>query len=65
MNGCGCRETKDGSLDSLAPPRKQKLGVWNLLAFCLFEMTGGRGFAPNERAANGWMWTRVTKGWVS
>jgi hypothetical protein len=25
------------------------------LAFCVFEMTRGRGFAPNERVANEWM----------
>ncbi len=31
------------------------------LAFCVFDLTRGRGFAPNERAANEWMRWRETK----
>jgi hypothetical protein len=31
------------------------------LAFCVFEMTRGRGFAPNSRAANEWMRGSETK----
>jgi hypothetical protein len=34
------------------------------LAFCVFEMTSGRGFAPNVRAANEWMCGTVTKVWM-
>jgi Tfp pilus assembly protein PilF len=36
-----------------------------LLAFCVLEMTRGRGIAQNERAANEWMPGTMTKGWVS
>jgi hypothetical protein len=32
------------------------------LAVCVFELTGGRGFAPNVRAANEWMRGTMTKG---
>jgi hypothetical protein len=35
------------------------------LPFCVFEMTRGRGFAPNARVANEWMPGTITKGWVS
>ncbi len=35
------------------------------LAFCVFEMTRGRGFAPKERAANERMRRTVRKAWVS
>ena len=32
------------------------------LAFCVFGMTSGGGFAPNVRAANEWMRWTVAKG---
>ena len=36
-----------------------------VLAFWVFEMTRGRGLAPEVRAANEWMRRTVTTGWVS
>jgi hypothetical protein len=34
-------------------------------SYCVFEMTSGRGFAPNVRAANEWMCGTVTNAWMS
>jgi hypothetical protein len=45
--------------------RHPPLAESRALAFWVFEMTRGRGFAPNVRAANEWMRGTLTEGWVS
>jgi hypothetical protein len=52
--------------DSKSGPRKDvrhpPSAERRTIALCVLEMTRGRGFAPNVRAANEWMRGSVAKG---
>ena len=51
-------------LPSVEDVRHAPVAERRALAFRVFEMTRGRGFAPNERAANEWMRGPWGKGWL-